>query len=125
MSHLILGDGVGVVDLVTENDEGNLGQLFHREEGVELSLGLSESLVVLGVDKEDDTVNLGEVVAPDTSGLLMTTQIESGEANVSNSKLLRCGVKSGLENGNTIVLYPSSVFISLRNPPPLSSNPVE
>lgn len=67
MSHLVLGDGIGVVDLVAEDNKGNLGQLFHGEEGVEFGLGLAESLVVLGVDKEDDTVDLGEVVAPDTS----------------------------------------------------------
>lgn len=68
MSHLILGDGIGVVDLVAENNEGNLGELFHREKGVKLGLGLGESFVVLGVDEEDDTVDLGEVIAPDTSG---------------------------------------------------------
>jgi len=68
VSHLILGDGIGVVDLVAQNNEGNLGELFHREKGVELGLGLLESLVVLGVDEEDDTVDLGEVIAPDTSG---------------------------------------------------------
>jgi hypothetical protein len=90
VSHLVLGDGIGVVDLVAKDNKGNLGKLFHREEGVELGLGLTESLVVLGVDKEDDTVDLGEVVAPDTSGLLMATKIESGEADVTNSKLLGC-----------------------------------
>ena len=67
MSHLILRDSIRMVDLVAENDKGNLGELFHREKGVELSLGLLESLVVLGVDKEDNAVDLGEVVAPDTS----------------------------------------------------------
>lgn len=68
MSHLILRDGIGVVDLVAENDERNLRELLHGEEGIELGLGLTESLVVLGVDKEDNAVDLGEVVAPDTSG---------------------------------------------------------
>lgn len=68
MSHLILRDGIGVVDLVAENDERNLGELLHGEEGIELGLGLTESLVVLGVDKEDNAVDLWEVVAPDTSG---------------------------------------------------------
>lgn len=79
VSHLILGHGIGVVDLVAENDEGNLGELLHREEGVELGLGLSESLVVLGVDEEDDTVDLGEVVSPDTTGYRIQELVESLE----------------------------------------------
>jgi hypothetical protein len=68
VSQLVLGDSVRVVDLVAQDDEGDLGELFHREKGIELGLGLCESLVVLGIDKEDDTVNIGEVIAPDTSG---------------------------------------------------------
>ena len=68
MSHLILLAGSGVIDLVTQDDDGHLRKLLHREKGVELGLGLLESLVILGVDEEDDTVNLGEVIAPDTSG---------------------------------------------------------
>lgn len=68
MSHLVLRDSIRVVNLVAENDEGNLGELLHGEEGVELGLGLTESLVVLGINKEDNAVDLGEVVAPDTSG---------------------------------------------------------
>jgi hypothetical protein len=67
VSHLILGDGIGVINLVAENHERHLGKLFHREKSIELGLGLGESLVVLGVDKEDDTVDLGEVISPDTA----------------------------------------------------------
>lgn len=50
MAQLLLGDGVGVVDLVAEDDKGDLLELLHGQEGVELGLGLGESLVVLGVD---------------------------------------------------------------------------
>jgi hypothetical protein len=72
MPQLVLGHGVGVVDLVAQDDEGNLGELLHGQEGVELGLGLGESLVVLGVDEEDDTVDVGEVVSPDTAGWCWT-----------------------------------------------------
>lgn len=64
----VLGDGAGVVNLVAEDDKGDLGQLLHGQERVELGLGLGESLVVLGVDEEDDAVDLGEVISPDTTG---------------------------------------------------------
>lgn len=67
VSQLILRNSLGVIDLVAQDDEGNLGKLLHREEGVELGLGLGESLVVLRIDEEDDTVNLREVIPPDTA----------------------------------------------------------
>lgn len=67
VAELILTDSVGVVDLVTENEEGDLGEILHGEKGVELGLGLGETLVVLGVDEEDDTANFGEVVLPETA----------------------------------------------------------
>lgn len=104
VSQLVLRNGVGVVDLVTQDDEGNLGKLLHRQEGVELGLGLGESLVVLGVDEEDDTVDVGEVISPDTTGLLVTTQIKGVESNIANGKLLRSRVKSRLQDSNSVVL---------------------
>jgi hypothetical protein len=64
MSQLVLAHGIGVIDLVSEDEEGHLGQLLHGEEGVELGLGLGEALVVLGVDEEDDPADFGEVVFP-------------------------------------------------------------
>jgi len=68
VAEFVLGDGVGVVDLVAENDKGDLGELLHGEERVQLGLGLDEPLVVLGVDQEDDAVHFGEIVLPETSG---------------------------------------------------------
>lgn len=51
---LVLGDGVGVVDLVAEDEEGSLLEVLHGEERIELGLGLQEALWVFGVDEEDD-----------------------------------------------------------------------
>lgn len=76
--------------------------------------------MVLGVNKEDDAVDLGEVVFPQATGyglddrllvvgyggaepcgarearkrptLLMTTQVERGETDIADCKLLRCCV---------------------------------
>lgn len=64
MSQLVLANSIGVIDLVSEDEEGHLGQLLHGEEGVELGLGLGEALVVLGVDEEDNPTDFGEVVFP-------------------------------------------------------------
>lgn len=68
VAQLLLGDGVGVVNLVAQDDKGHLLELLHRQEGVELGLGLGETLVVLGVNQEDYAVNLGKVVLPETAG---------------------------------------------------------
>jgi hypothetical protein len=61
---LILRDCLGVIDLVSKNKEGGVCQRLHGEECVELGLGLGETLVVLGVNEEDNAADLGEVVAP-------------------------------------------------------------
>lgn len=68
VAELVLGHGIWVVDLVTQDHKGHLGQLLHLEQRVQLSLGLGESLVVLGVDQEDDAVDFGKVVSPETTG---------------------------------------------------------
>lgn len=68
MPQLLLADGIPVVDLVAEDQEGDFGEVFHAEEGVELGFGFGQALVVFGVDEEDDPGYFGEVVAPETAG---------------------------------------------------------
>jgi len=68
VAQFLLTDGVGVVDLVSEDEEGDLGEVLHGEKGVQLSFGLGEALVVLGINEEDDTADFGEVVFPQTTG---------------------------------------------------------
>jgi hypothetical protein len=59
-AELVLGDGLGVVNLVSEDDEGGVLELLHGEESVELGFGLGETLVVLCVNKEDDAGHFGD-----------------------------------------------------------------
>lgn len=114
---LLLADSTGCVDLVTKNKERHLCELLDAEEGVEFGLALREALEVGTVDKEDDTVDLREVVAPQptsfrseydirrvrqyatvsktkttTEGQLtlqMSTEIVCRELHVADSKLFR------------------------------------
>lgn len=81
VSELVLADSAGRVDLVPEHEEGHLREILDGEERVELGLGLGEALVVSAVDEEDDSVDFGEVVAPETT---------------------RCGVVLGGENGGRL-----------------------
>ena len=67
MAKLILGDGIWVVNLVSKNHKGNLCQLLHGKERVQLGLSLGESFVVLCIDEEDDTIHFREVVLPEAT----------------------------------------------------------
>ena len=64
LPELVLGYRLRVVNLVTQHQEGDVGQRLHSQQGIELGLRLSEALMVLGVDKEYDAADLREVVAP-------------------------------------------------------------
>ena len=68
MPELVLAHRSGRVNLVAEDKEGNLGEFLNGEEGIKLRLRLGESLEVGAVNQEDNTVDLGEVIAPEAAG---------------------------------------------------------
>lgn len=68
MPELLLAHSAGCVDLVAEDEEGDLRELLDGEKGVELGFGLGEALEVSAINEEDDAVDLGEVVSPQTAG---------------------------------------------------------
>jgi hypothetical protein len=67
LAQVLLGDGRGVVDLVSEDEERHLAEVLHAQQRIELGLRLEQTLVVLGVDEEHDARDLGEVVFPETA----------------------------------------------------------
>lgn len=71
MTQLILTNSIRMINLVSENEEGDLGELLHCEQGVKLGFGFGEAFVVFGVDEEDDTAYFGEVVFPQAAGYLL------------------------------------------------------
>lgn len=135
VAELILAHGIRVIDLVSKHQEGNLGQILHGEEGVELGLGFGEALVVLCVDQEDDPAYFGEIVFPQAAGyhtlleglnkggrrslagltLLVTAQIEGGEPVVANGEFLRSWVCGGGEDGNAVVLEMERQYLSVSS----------
>lgn len=104
MPELVLTDSVGVVDLVAQHEEGSLAQILHAEQRIELSLALGEALGVLGIDEEDNAADLREVVLPQAAGLLVTAQVEGGEAAAADGELFGCRVEGGLEDCDAVVL---------------------
>lgn len=83
VSQLLLAHSSYSVDLVAKDQERNFSELLDGEQRVELGFRLGETLVVGGVDQEDDTVDLGEVVAPETTGCCCGG---SGSMSVRNRK---------------------------------------
>lgn len=68
MAQLVLGDGVGMIDLITEDEEGHASELLHGEQGVELGFGLGEPFEIFCVNEEHDPAYFGEVVFPEAAG---------------------------------------------------------
>jgi hypothetical protein len=108
MTKLLLRHGARCINLVTEDEERHLCQFLNGEELVELRLALRESLEVGTINEEDNTVDLREVVAPETTSyidslsvvrwrkardprltLQVTTEIVGRELYIANSKFLR------------------------------------
>ena len=85
-----------MVNLVSENEEGDFAQLLHREKCVQLGPALGETLEVFSVDEEDDAADFREVVFPETARLLVATEVEGGELAVADGELLRGCEMGGL-----------------------------
>ena len=68
MPEFLLAHSTRCVNLVSEDKERYLSKLLDAEESVKLGLAFRETLDVRTVNKEDDTVNLGKVVAPEATG---------------------------------------------------------
>lgn len=62
---LLLADGTWSINLVTQNEERDLGKLFNREQGIELGFRFREALKISAVDEEDNSIDLWEVVTPE------------------------------------------------------------
>ena len=67
MPELVLAHSARRINLITEDEEGDLRELLDGEQSVEFCLRLGEPLEVGTVDEEDDTVDFGEVVPPEAA----------------------------------------------------------
>lgn len=64
MPQLLLAHSANRVDLVTQDEEGHLRQLLNGKKGVQLRLGLVETLGVGTVDQEHDAIHFWEIISP-------------------------------------------------------------
>jgi hypothetical protein len=65
---LLFADRTRSINLISKNEERNLGQFLNRQKRIKLGFRLGKALKIRTVDEENDAVNFGEVVAPETSG---------------------------------------------------------
>jgi len=79
-----LGDGHGLrkILLVGEDEKDGVAELVLGEHLVELVVGLGDTLTIVGVDHEDETLSVLEVVPPEGTDLVLTSDIPHGEVDI-------------------------------------------
>jgi hypothetical protein len=86
MPQLVLADGIRMIDLVAQNQKGCLVEILHTQQRIQFCLALCEPLGVFRVYQEDDAGDFGEVIAPESSGLLMAAEIEGRKAAAADAE---------------------------------------
>jgi hypothetical protein len=74
--------GVGKILLVGEDKEKGVAELILVEHALQLLTGLYNTIPIVGVDDEDDTLGVLEVVPPQRANLVLPANIPYGELNV-------------------------------------------
>jgi len=68
--------------LVGENQEKGIPELILVQHALQLLSGLDDTVPIVAVNHENDTLGVLEVVAPQRTDLVLTTDIPHGELNV-------------------------------------------
>jgi len=74
--------GVGKILLVGEDKKDSIAKLVLVEHALELLSCLNNTIAIVGVNDEDNTLSVLEVVSPQRTNLVLTTDIPHGELNV-------------------------------------------
>lgn len=68
--------------LVGENKEQSIAELILVQHALQLLTGLDNTVAIVAIHHEDNTLGVLEVVAPQRTDLVLTTDIPHGELNV-------------------------------------------
>ena len=74
--------GVGQILLVGEDQEESISELVLVEHALQFLAGLDDTVTIVGVNNEDDTLGILEVMSPQGTDLVLTTDIPHSELNV-------------------------------------------
>ena len=72
----------GKILLVGEDQEESISQLVLVEHALQFLTGLDDTVTIVAVDDEDDTLGVLEVMSPEGTDLVLTTDIPDGELDV-------------------------------------------
>lgn len=76
------GNTYGQILLVGEDQKVGIAQLVLVQHALQLLPGLNDTIAIVRVDDEDDTLGVLEVVPPQRSDLVLSTDIPHGERDV-------------------------------------------
>jgi hypothetical protein len=68
--------------LVGENKEEGISKLILIEHALQLFPSLNNSVTIVAVDNEDDTLGILEVMSPQRTDLVLSTNVPDRELNV-------------------------------------------
>lgn len=68
--------------LVGEHQEKGVTEFILVQHALQLLTGLDDTVTVIAVDNENDTLGVLEVVSPERTDLVLTTDVPDGELNV-------------------------------------------
>lgn len=73
----------GQILLVGEDQEKGIPQLILVEHALQFLTGLGDTVTIVAVDDEDDTLGVLEVMSPQGTDLVLTTDVPHGELDVA------------------------------------------
>jgi len=74
--------GVWQILLVGENQQNGIPQLILVQHALQLLSGLNNTITIVAINNEDDTLGVLEVMSPERSDLVLSTDIPHCELNV-------------------------------------------
>ena len=74
--------GVGEILLVGKDEEEGVPEFVLIQHTLEFLAGLGNTLSIVGIDDEDDTLGVLEVMPPEGSDLVLSSDVPDGEGDV-------------------------------------------
>jgi len=74
--------GIGQILFVGENQKNGIPQLILVQHTLQLLSGLNNTITIVAVNDEDDTLSVLEVMSPQWSNFVLSTNIPHGELDV-------------------------------------------
>lgn len=82
MAILLRANAYGQILLVSEDKEEGIPQLVLVQHPLELLASLNNTVAIVAVDDEDDTLGVLEVMPPERTNLVLASDIPYGEGDV-------------------------------------------